>query len=231
MHFAAGIGRLDAVGDGMGHRLEAVVAALVAGDEEDAVAASVNTGLAAYPSSKRALARWVRRNAPTSGWAGAGIGLNAVAPGVVETAMTAPLLVDPAMVELIEAAVPMPHGGIAQPGHVADLIAYLTSPNSARICGQVVFVDGGADVVLRYTTAYPFGISLTRGYPRFNPGEYSTIDLLVRGDVDATLVLGAATIPIGVWLFADAPSDDRIRSAAHARLGVGPSGLTVSGAF
>ena len=36
----------------------------------------------------------------------------------------------------------------------------------------------GADVVLRYTTGYPFGISLTRGYPRFNPGEYSTIDLL-----------------------------------------------------
>ncbi|MBN9522892.1 formylmethanofuran dehydrogenase subunit B [bacterium] len=56
----------------------------------------------------------------------------------------------------------------------------------------------GADVVMRYTLAYPFGISLTRGYPRFNPGEYSTIDLLVRGDVDATLVLGAdpgATMP------------------------------------
>ena len=48
----------------------------------------------------------------------------------------------------------------------------------------------GADVVLRYTTSYPFGISLTRGYPRLNPGEYSTIDLLVRGDNDATLVLG-----------------------------------------
>jgi formylmethanofuran dehydrogenase subunit B len=56
----------------------------------------------------------------------------------------------------------------------------------------------GADVVLRYTTTFPFGISLTRGYPRFNPGEYSTIDLLVRGDNDATLVLGAdpgATMP------------------------------------
>jgi formylmethanofuran dehydrogenase subunit B len=56
----------------------------------------------------------------------------------------------------------------------------------------------GADVVLRYTTSYPFGISLTRGYPRFNPGEFSTIDLLVRGDNDATLVLGAdpgATMP------------------------------------
>jgi formylmethanofuran dehydrogenase subunit B len=56
----------------------------------------------------------------------------------------------------------------------------------------------GADVVLRYTTAYPFGINLGRGYPRFNPGEFSTIDLLVRGDNDATLVLGAdpgATMP------------------------------------
>src|SRR4051812_8713558 len=56
----------------------------------------------------------------------------------------------------------------------------------------------GADVVLRYTTGYPFGINLCRGYPRFNPGEFSTIDLLVRGDVDATLVLGAdpgATMP------------------------------------
>lgn len=56
----------------------------------------------------------------------------------------------------------------------------------------------GADVVLRYTTAYPFGVSLTRGYPRFNPGEFSTVDLLVRGDNDATLVLGAdpgATMP------------------------------------
>lgn len=56
----------------------------------------------------------------------------------------------------------------------------------------------GADVIMRYTTAYPFGVNMSRGYPRFNPGEFSTIDLLVRGDVDATLVLGAdpgATMP------------------------------------
>jgi formylmethanofuran dehydrogenase subunit B len=56
----------------------------------------------------------------------------------------------------------------------------------------------GADVIMRYTTAFPFGINLNRGYPRFNPGEFSTIDLLVRGDNDATLVLGAdpgATMP------------------------------------
>ena len=56
----------------------------------------------------------------------------------------------------------------------------------------------GADVVLRWTTGYPFGVNLSRGFPRFNPGEFSTVDLLVRGDTDAALVLGAdpgATMP------------------------------------
>ena len=56
----------------------------------------------------------------------------------------------------------------------------------------------GADVVMRWTTGYPFGVNLCRGYPRFNPGEFSTVDLLVRGDIDAALVLGAdpgATMP------------------------------------
>ena len=56
----------------------------------------------------------------------------------------------------------------------------------------------GADVVMRWTTGFPFGVSMSRGYPRFNPGEFSTIDVLVRGDNDATLVLGAdpgATMP------------------------------------
>ena len=56
----------------------------------------------------------------------------------------------------------------------------------------------GADVVMRWSTGYPFGVSLSRGYPRFNPGEFSTIDVLVRRDNDAALILGAdpgATMP------------------------------------
>ena len=56
----------------------------------------------------------------------------------------------------------------------------------------------GADVIMRWTTGYPFGVNLCRGYPRYNPGEFSTVDLLVRGDVDAALILGAdpgATMP------------------------------------
>src|SRR5207342_3627493 len=56
----------------------------------------------------------------------------------------------------------------------------------------------GSDMVLRWSTGYPFGVSMSRGYPRFNPGEFSTVDLIVRGDNDASLVLGAdpgATMP------------------------------------
>ena len=56
----------------------------------------------------------------------------------------------------------------------------------------------GADVVMRWNTAYPFGVNLARGFPRFNPGEFTAIDMLVRGDCDAALILGAdpgATMP------------------------------------
>jgi formylmethanofuran dehydrogenase subunit B len=56
----------------------------------------------------------------------------------------------------------------------------------------------GGDVIMRWTTGYPFGVNLARGYPRFNPGEFSTVDLLIRGDCDAALILGAdpgATMP------------------------------------
>lgn len=126
-----------------------VVEACLAGDEEAAVAAASSTGFLGYPSSKRALARWLRRAAPTAEWAGAGIGLNAVAPGVVQTAMTEPLLADAAMKQVVEDAVPMPYGGIAQPGMVAAAIAMLASPDLERVTGQVLFVDGGADVALR----------------------------------------------------------------------------------
>ncbi len=53
-------------------------------------------------------------------------------------------------------------------------------------------------MIMRWTTGYPFGVNLCRGYPRFNPGEFSTVDLLLRRDNDAALILGAdpgATMP------------------------------------
>jgi formylmethanofuran dehydrogenase subunit B len=56
----------------------------------------------------------------------------------------------------------------------------------------------GSDMVMRWTTGYPFGVNLSRGYPRFNPGEFTAVDLLIRGETDAVLVVGAdpgATMP------------------------------------
>ncbi|MBN2013658.1 MAG: formylmethanofuran dehydrogenase subunit B [Candidatus Altiarchaeota archaeon] len=40
-------------------------------------------------------------------------------------------------------------------------------------------------------SGYPFGVDYSRGYPRYNPGEYTTVDLLRRGEVDAMLIVAA----------------------------------------
>jgi NAD(P)-dependent dehydrogenase (short-subunit alcohol dehydrogenase family) len=138
----ASVASLHPVDDG-------VVEACLAGDEIAAVAAAEGKGYLVYSSSKRAVARWVRRSAPSPEWAGAGIALNAVAPGVVLTPMTAPLLADPQMVPLVDAGVPMPFNGHARAEDVANLLAWLASPLNGRVTGQVVFVDGGADALLR----------------------------------------------------------------------------------
>ncbi len=56
-----------------------------------------------------------------------------------------------------------------------------------RIPGDVT----GADCVLCWWTGFPFAVNLARGYPRYNPGEYSANELLERGEVDACLLVGA----------------------------------------
>jgi formylmethanofuran dehydrogenase subunit B len=49
----------------------------------------------------------------------------------------------------------------------------------------------GADNVVSWQTGFPFGVNLGRGYPRFNPGEFTTVDLLGRGEADAALIIAA----------------------------------------
>lgn len=55
----------------------------------------------------------------------------------------------------------------------------------------------GIDAVLAWQTGYPFGVNFSRGYPRFNPGEFTAVDLLSRGEADAALVL--ASDPVAVF--------------------------------
>ncbi len=49
----------------------------------------------------------------------------------------------------------------------------------------------GADNVVSWQTGFPFGVNFSRGYPRFNPGEFTTVDLLARGEVDAALIIAS----------------------------------------
>jgi formylmethanofuran dehydrogenase subunit B len=56
----------------------------------------------------------------------------------------------------------------------------------------------GADNVVSWQTGYPFGVNFNRGYPRFNPGEFTTVDTLSRGDADAAMFIAcdpAANFP------------------------------------
>ena len=50
----------------------------------------------------------------------------------------------------------------------------------------------GADAVMTWQTGYPASVDFTLGYPRYRPYDGSAAERLVRGDVDALLVVGAA---------------------------------------
>lgn len=133
-----------------------LVAACLAGDEEAALeiagrieARGPEVGGVIYPSSKRALSRWVRREAASPRWAGCGIPLNAVAPGIVETPMVSGLLASPEATAAVDAAVPMPLHGHLRAVQVAKLLVWLASEENTHLCGQTIYIDGGSDVVLR----------------------------------------------------------------------------------
>ncbi len=82
-------------------------------------------------------------------------------------------------------------------GHrsVEALLALVTDLNHhTRFYARRMRVPGdvaGADSVLAWQTGYPFSVNLARGYPRYNPGEFSANDMLQRGEVDACLLLGS----------------------------------------
>ena len=74
-----------------------------------------------------------------------GLRINAVAPGMTETPMTANMLKLDAMRE--GAGRQYPLGGVQTAAQVADTIAWLLSDGAARITGQVIAVDGGFTTV------------------------------------------------------------------------------------
>ena len=70
-----------------------------------------------------------------------GINVNAVAPGVIETAMTARAIHgDPWYRQAMIRNTPM---GVGQPGDIAGVVAFLLSDDARYINGEVIAVDGG----------------------------------------------------------------------------------------
>lgn len=125
-----------------------VVEACLAGDEELATTlADARSDATLYASSKRAAARWLRRVAPTAEWAGADIPLNAVAPGAVATPMIAHRSPEE-QARLLEQR-PMPLGGVAKADEVAGAIVWLLSEENSKVTGQLLFVDGGGEALMR----------------------------------------------------------------------------------
>lgn len=126
-----------------------LVAACLAGDEDAARAAGDAAGaLASYPATKTAVAWWARRQAPLPEWAGAGITLNVVAPGAIETPMIEATRADPVIGEFVD-AFPIPVGRLGTAQELAALVAFLLGPDARFLCGSVVFADGGTDALLR----------------------------------------------------------------------------------
>ena len=68
--------------------------------------------------------------------------------------MTADMIATTEQREEITKMVPMPLNGILEPRSVAYLLSWLAGEENAHLCGQVVFIDGGSDVVIRRDTTW-----------------------------------------------------------------------------
>ena len=110
--------------------------------------ADARGSMVTYPATKLAVAHWVRRAATGPGWAGAGLRLNAIAPGMIDTPMVAAMRADPETGPLLD-MLPIPVGRPGRPEEIAALVEFLLGPDGAFFCGSVIFCDGGSDAVLR----------------------------------------------------------------------------------
>lgn len=98
----------------------------------------------AYNASKGAIVNLVRAFALDH--AGAGVRVNALAPGLTHSGITESVGADPALRAALERRIPL--GRMAQPREQAEVIWFLASPAAAYITGTTLVADGGLDANL-----------------------------------------------------------------------------------
>lgn len=96
-----------------------------------------NAGQANYAASKAGMIGLTKSVARE--FANRGVRCNAIAPGFIQTEMTAKL--KPEVIDGLKAQIPM--GTLGNPEDVAEVVRFLVGPGAAYITGQVIGVDGG----------------------------------------------------------------------------------------
>ena len=104
------------------------------------VGASGNPGQANYAAAKAGVAGMTRALARELG--SRNITVNCVAPGFIETDMTAHLPDEQQKALLGQ----IPLGHLGKPADIAHAVAYLASPQAAYVTGQELHVNGGMDM-------------------------------------------------------------------------------------
>lgn len=99
-----------------------------------------NAGQPAYTAAKHGVIGLTRHGALR--WAAAGIRVNAVCPGVIETAMSAPVVASPEYRKVVEGMTPM--GRMGQPTEIAEAAVWLCSDAASFVTGHPMVIDGGA---------------------------------------------------------------------------------------
>lgn len=98
---------------------------------------------APYAASKGGLNQMGRVMAAE--WASSGVTVNMLAPGYIETNLTAAYLEKPGVRDNLESLVPA--GRLGAPGDVVGSALFLSSPHAAFITGHVLYIDGGRTLV------------------------------------------------------------------------------------
>jgi NAD(P)-dependent dehydrogenase (short-subunit alcohol dehydrogenase family) len=153
---AVAISSVSSLGPGEAELVEACLSLdeAAAAAAEARVLATGKTGLELYGSAKRALNGWARRAAVSAEWAGAGISLNVIAPGVIDTPAAAWILSsDKGRAEMARRT-PLSTAWPGQPDQLAALAAWCVGRENSLMTGQVLFADGGLECLARGEAAW-----------------------------------------------------------------------------